>query len=209
MTDQHQRIAAVNGAVGESRRRFLKTAVAAGGTLTVGGVLIGGLPRLAASAASPSQDARILNFALLLEQLQAAFYDEAVARGALQGELRQFARIVGGHERAHVGFLEQTLGAKARRAPRFEFGEATAGRDEFVASAIALEDATVGAYNGQATNLTSGALGAAARIVSVEARHAAWIRDIAGKPPAADATDAPLGEAQVQAAVRKTGFVKS
>jgi hypothetical protein len=57
--------------------------------------------------------------------------------------------------------------------------------------------------------LTTGGLRAAARIVSVEARHAAWIRDIAGRPPAAEPTDAAMSERQVRDALRKTGFLKS
>jgi len=72
-----------------------------------------------------------------------------------------------------------------------------------------LEDTGVAAYNGQATNLTRGALAIAAKIVSVEGRHAAWIRTIAGKSPAADATDPALTEAQALAALRKTGFLRS
>jgi hypothetical protein len=51
-------------------------------------------------------------------------------------------------------------------------------------------------------------LGAAARIVSVEARHAAWIRAIAGKPPAVDATDPIASEREVRAAVEKLGFLR-
>ena len=89
------------------------------------------------------------------------------------------------------------------------FGKATTDPDAFVAAALALEDTGVAAYNGQATNLTAGALAAAARIVSVEARHAAWIRSIVGKSPAADATDSPMTAAQVLKAVRKTGFLRS
>ena len=47
-----------------------------------------------------------------------------------------------------------------------------------------LEDLAVATYNGQAVNLTPASLKAAARIVSVEARHAAWIRSIVGEVPA-------------------------
>ncbi len=192
-----------------SRAEFVRRAVVPGAVLTAGGLLIAGLPRLAASAPSPAQDVRVLNLVLLLEYLEAAFYKEARARDALRGELRQFARVVGTHEQQHVAFLKKTLGKKARREPRFEFGEATTDPDRFLAAAVALEDTSVAAYNGQATNLTKGALAAAARIVSVEARHAAWIRAIAGKLPAADATDPPKTQAQVMAALKKTGFLTS
>ena len=65
------------------------------------------------------------------------------------------------------------------------------------------------AYNGQAANLTRDALIAAARIVSVDARHAAWIRAIQDKPPASRPTDLPKTRREVLAAVDRTGFVRS
>jgi Ferritin-like domain len=166
------------------------------------------VPRFASSAPSPAQDVRVLNFVLLLEQLKSAFYAEAVRRARLTGELRQFARTVNVHEHIHLQFIHGALRGKARVPPTFDFGAATSEPGEFTAAAITLEDLSVAAYNGQAGNLTKGALRAAARIVSVEARHAAWIRDIAGRPPAAEPTDAPMSEREVRAALEKTGFVK-
>ena len=191
-----------------TRAQLLKRAVVSGGAVSAGGLLLGGLPRLASSAPSPAQDARILNLVLLLEYVEAGFYAEARAKGALRGELRTFASVVGGHEQQHVAFLKKALGSGARKPPRLEFGKATTDPDAFVKAAVTLEDTSVAAYNGQATNLTAGTLAAAAKIVSVEARHAAWIRAIAGEVPAAEATDSPMTEAQVRNALRKTGFVK-
>ena len=72
---------------------------------------------------------------------------------------------------------------------------------------MTLEDVAVAAYNGQAANLTKGALRAAARIVSVDARHAAWIRSIVGESPAAQAVDAPLSAEQATARLEETGFI--
>jgi hypothetical protein len=192
-----------------SRAELLRGAVVAGGILTAGGVVLGGLPTRASSAPSPAQDVRILNLVLLLEYVEAAFYAEAREKGVLRGELRQFATLVGSHERQHVSFLKKALASRARKEPRLKFGKATTDPEAFVAAAVALEDTSVAAYNGQATNLTDSALAAAARIVSVEARHAAWIRAIAGKVPAADATDAPKTGAQVLAALQKTGFLRT
>jgi hypothetical protein len=191
-----------------ARHELLKRAVVAGGTLVAGGVAIGGLPPLAVSAPSPAQDARILNFALLLEYLEAAFYADAEEKGALRGELSEFARVVGEHERAHIAFLKTALGRAADPEPTFDFGDATTNPDRFTAAAAALEDVTVAAYNGQATNLTKKALAAAATIVSVEARHAAWIRSISGQTAAPDPTDTPLTEGQVRAALTRTGYLK-
>lgn len=191
-----------------TREQVIRGALVAGGTLALGGVTLAGLPRLAHSAPSQSQDVRVLNLVLLLEYLEEAFYADATQRGQLTGELKQFATVVGRHEREHVAFIRQTLGSAARAKPAFSFGDATAAPAKFTAAALALEDLSVAAYNGQAANLTKGALAAAARIVSVEARHAAWIRFIAGKVPAPDPTDEPATAAQAQARIKRTGFVK-
>ena len=74
---------------------------------------------------------------------------------------------------------------------------------------MALEDLGVAAYNGQARLSAPGALAAAARIVSVEARHAAWIRDLTGKNPAPSPVDLPKAAAAVTAALNRTHFVKA
>jgi hypothetical protein len=206
MPDQRRSAHVAEGAA--SRDEVIKKAIGVGGAVLGGGALLAGVPRLASSAPSPAQDARVLNFILLIEEMEAALYAEALDRGLLRGELRRFARIVGAHERAHVRFIRSVLGAKARRRPTLEFGSATSDADEFTAAAIKLEDTGVAAYNGQAGNLTTGGLQAAARIVSVEARHAAWIRDIAGRPPAAEPTDAAMSERQVRNVLEKTGFLK-
>jgi hypothetical protein len=160
-----------------------------------------------ATPASPQRDAQIFQFALLLEQLQAAFYEEALAHGALSGELHDFATTVAAHEREHVRVLRHALGSSARPAPAFRFRSATRKPDAFATTAARLEDLGVSAYNGQAGNLTKPALAAAAEIVSVDARHAGWIRAIRGQDPAPDATDRALTAQQVQAALKKTGFM--
>jgi rubrerythrin len=191
-----------------SRTRLLQHAFVGGGAVVAGGVLIGGLPGLAPAAPSVEQDVRILNLVLLLEELKAAFYTDAEARAELRGELAEFARIVGEHERAHVAYLRKALGDRAERKPSFDFGNATVDRESFAATAAMLEDTSVAAYNGQAANLTKPVLKAAATIVSVEARHAAWIRDMLGQRAAPDATDEPATASQVERAVARTGFVK-
>lgn len=192
-----------------TRARLLQGAVVGGGAVVAGGVLLGGLPAVATAARSKEQDVRILNLVLLLEELEAAFYGDAEDRGALRGELAEFARVVGEHERAHVDFLREALGDRADARPSFDFGETTSDPDRFAVTAAMLEDTGIAAYNGQAVNLTKPVLKAAATIVSVEARHAAWIRDIVGQPAAPDATDEPATERQVRATVAETRFVKA
>jgi rubrerythrin len=190
-----------------SRRHALRVA-AVGGAVFLGSVLIAGLPRPAVSAPSAAQDVEILNFALVLEHMQSRFYEEAAAAGILEGELNDFVEVVRGHEREHVDYLTEALGERARTAPTFAFGNALADADTFVTAAVALEDLGVAAYNGQATNLTRERLAAAATIVSVDARHAAWIRSLAGQTPARQPTDEPLTLRQAQATIDELGFVE-
>lgn len=195
------------GMVLRSRRELLKVAIAGGGAVLLGGVAVERM--LGSTAATPSakQDRRILNYALLLEYLQAAFYAEAISRGRLRGELREFADVVGGHEQAHVAFLKKALGANAREKPPFHFGAATRNPQKFAATAQALEDAGVAAYNGQAANVTKPILAAAITIVSVEARHAAWIRDILGLAPAPYAADPGATPNEVTTKLRSLGVL--
>lgn len=103
----------------ESRANVLKR-IAAGGAIFAGGVLVADLPRSAESAPSPAQDAEILNLALLLEHMEADFFAEASVSAKLTGELLEFTDIVRGHERAHVAFLRDALGRKARKRPTFD-----------------------------------------------------------------------------------------
>jgi hypothetical protein len=163
--------------------------------------------RAAFGAPSAKQDAKILNFALLLEYLESEFYVEAAAGGALSGELLTFATTVRDHELAHVEFLRKALGSAAAAKPAFDFKGTTTDPAQFAATAIALEDTGVGAYNGQGPRLRRRTLAAAASIVSVEARHAAWIRHIAGKRPAPAPLDPAKSRKQVTKAVTATGFI--
>lgn len=182
-----------------------------GGALAAGGAVLGWGAGAAEPAPSPSRalDQKIFNFALLLERLQAAFYTEAVNAGALRGELLEFAEVVGGHEREHVDFLEEALGRGASKTPAFDFGSATQDRQKFLDAAVLLENTGVAAYNGQAANLTKKSLAAAAEIVSVEGRHAAWISDLAGRHPAPRAADPGATADDVAATLEATGFIKS
>jgi hypothetical protein len=176
------------------------------------GAGLGALRRPGSAAAAPpsaAQDRAIFNFALLLEYLQAAFYTAAVKDASLTGEVRQFAEVVSEHERAHVAYLRKALGSHARPRPQFDFGDATRSQRAFVKTAVLLENTGVLAYNGQAANLTKPALAAAAEIVSVEGRHAAWISDLAGEPPAPRAADVGANSAEVIRKLQSLGFLKA
>lgn len=191
-----------------SRERFLRLTAAGAGTVALGAVLAAGAPRLGLSGTSQARDVEILNYALVLEELTAAFYARAVDGGALEGELAEFADVAAGHEREHVEVIRKALGSQAKPAPRFAFGNAVTSPDRFARTALALEELAVSAYNGQVANVSKPVLQAAAGIVSVDARHAAWIRAIRGRPPASQATDVAKTRKQVLRQVDRTGFVR-
>lgn len=189
-----------------ARSSFLRV-MAGTGAAFVGGLAFGSGPGTSDAAPSATQDRRIFQFALLLEQLQAAFYTEAVEHGALRGDLREFAEVVSGHERAHVAFLRNALGSAAGATPSFHFGDATRDAGRFGATAHALENIAVAAYNGQGAKLTDDAMVHAAEIVSVEGRHAGWIGALLGEPPAPRAADPGLDANAVLGQLTATGFL--
>lgn len=191
-----------------TRAEVLERVLAAGGAVAVGGIAIAAVADPAGSQPSAAQDVEILNFALLIEHVQAGFYADALRRGSLTGELRAFARTVGAHERAHVAFLRKALGSKAKKAPELEFGDDTTSPARFTDASLKLEDLAVAGYNAQAPNLTKPALASAAKIVSVEARHAAWIRAIAGVTPAPDAAEPQLSAQRVMKTLQGSGYIQ-
>jgi Ferritin-like domain len=180
------------------------------------GVLGAGLlPETAHARASKRQHAKladddvaILNFALVLEYLQASFYTEAERVGSLHGALAEQARVVGSHERAHVKAFQRTLGRAAVKSPSFNFRGTTDSPHLFRATAVAFEDLAVGAYKEQLPKIHSDRyLAAAISIHSVEARHAAWIRYLAQIVPAEHAFDAALPDHETVDIVDATHFV--
>ena len=198
----------------DTRAGLLRKAGLALGAVTAGSAFAGALPAVARGAV-PASDIAILNFALTLEELEAAFYAEAVAGGKLRGEALRFARVVGQHEASHVRFLRTTLGGKAVAKPRFDFKGTTADQATFLATAQVLEDTGVHAYLGQVGNIKNKTvLAGAGRILPVEARHAAWVRDIRFSggttpptTPAPAAFEDGFTKARILAAVNSTGFI--
>jgi len=156
-------------------------------------------------------DIDILNFALTLEYLEAAFYEEAAGVKGLSSEVAGYVKTFGDEEQEHVDALTATirdLGGMPVEAPGVDFGDAFSSADKFIALAITLEDTGVSAYNGAAPMIESkDLLATAGGIVQVEARHAAAIRYAAGEDPAPEAFDPTLTEDEVLAAVQP--FVKS
>jgi rubrerythrin len=191
-----------------SRRTLFTTAAALGVPTVAAPVALGRLLRVDEAIAAPSQaqDAKILQLVLQLEYTQVAFYEQALRHGGLTRELQGFAQTALEHERAHLNAIRNALGSKAGPRPTFRFGSKTKSPNAFIRATIELEDIAVAGYNGQATNLTKPTLAAAAEIVSVEARHAAWIRALAGEVAAPDPVDKPMTARQVAEGLRAVGM---
>ena len=221
------------GGAGDTRLDFFKKAGLAGGAAIGAGTLLGGAgPAVAAqerakkgSGRPPKRfgkgDIGILNYALTLEYLEAEFYKEAKANnmggllgsGFLNDQETVFLDTVVRDEKAHVKALRDTLGKKAVKKPKFEFGNTTSDRNQFLQTAFALENTGVGAYSGQAFNIKLPAyLAVALSIVTIEARHSGVIgllleNDAEGIAPDGP-FDKPLTAKQVLKRVKETGFIQ-
>ncbi len=129
-----------------------------------------------------SGDIGILNYAYALEQLEAAFYIKvattfysgiSASESALLTDIRD-------HEVAHREFFKAALGTSAIAGLEVDFSSVDfTSRASVLATAKTFEDLGVSAYNGAGYLIQSPAyLTLAGKIVSVEARHAAYIRDL-------------------------------
>jgi hypothetical protein len=205
---------------GDTRLGFLRKAGLAGGAVMGGGALLGALApgALAAGSGRPpasfgAGDIGVLNYALTLEYLEANFYAQALTGVSFTDpHLKALATKIASDEKAHVAFLKAALGSKAVKKPNFNFGMAVTSQSTFTATSQVLENTGVGAYFGQAFNISKPAdLKAAVSILTVEARHAGAIGYYNDPTAAAvspsGAFDKPLTAATVLAAVKKTGFI--
>ncbi|WP_240432863.1 ferritin-like domain-containing protein [Taibaiella koreensis] len=137
-------------------------------------------------------DTGILNYAYALEQIEAAFYSSVMYNmyvGMTAAE-QQMLNDIKMHEIAHREFLKNALGSKAIPALTIRFdGIDFSSRDSVLGAAKAFEDLGVAAYNGAGKLIEDvNYLLLAGKIVSVEARHAAYIRDLISNGSFADNT---------------------
>jgi rubrerythrin len=189
---------------GTTRAGFLRTAALGGAAM---------LSTLVApsEAAAKLGDVRILNFGLRFERLQATFYTQAEELGTIAtmaAAKREWARTLGAHERAHVRIIKKVLGPKAEPRPFFDFGEDNETDAAFTRTAVAMEDLTVALLTGIMPQVHDRGLAAALfGLLTVEARHASWARNIVGAVPAAAAFDRPRTLRSVQGAVAQTHFI--
>jgi hypothetical protein len=157
-----------------------------------------------------AKDIAILRFDLTLEYLQAAMYSEAERLRELKPRTLEWSRVVGANERGHVKAIRALLGKDAVKSPKFNFRGVTEDDKVFTETAVAFEDLTAALLKTQGAQVDSRRLLAAlVSLHSVEARHAAWIRHIAGIVPAADAFDEPTSKRRVVRLVDSTNFATS
>lgn len=175
-------------------------------------------------------DLGILTYAYALEQLEADFYTKVVNSNSFgstfNNEEQQILQDLYNHEVIHREFFRTALTGALNDADRvlpdlqFDYGALNFGsRDQVLGTAKALEDTGVSAYNGAGRYLTTpDYLVVAGKIVSVEARHAAAIRDLINPGTASFAgndivdsngLDVSKMPSQVVAEVSNLGFVQT
>lgn len=165
-------------------------------------------PTFAAVTLDFQNDFGVLNYAYALEQLEAAFYTMVTASAGYMATFpdageQAVLEDLRDHEIAHREFFKEALGTNAIGALTPTFGGVNLdSRLSVLQAAQMFEDLGVAAYNGAAQYLSSADfLTVAGKIVSVEARHAAAIRDILAPTSfAPNAFDPALPPAEVLAA---------
>lgn len=166
-----------------SRRRLLRWTGASAGAIALGGIMVPNFGITSALAADlGSGDIGVLNYAYALEQLEAAFYTMAVDSpyGDMTDDEMSILTDLRDHEVAHREFLMEALGDDAIPSLEVDFSAVDfSNKHSVLETARTFEDLGVGAYNGAGKLIENpDYLLAAGRIVSIEARHAAVIRDL-------------------------------
>ena len=171
-----------------SRRKFLRfSGIAGASALVIGNSSLAGCSKnddVDNGVNLGSGDFGVLNYAYALEQLEAAFYTQVVANGSFVTIFtaleQEYLKDVRDHEIAHREFFKAALGSNAIQGLEVNFSSINfTDRTSVLNTAKTFEDLGVAAYNGAGKLLVStDYLTIAGKIVSVEARHAALIRDL-------------------------------
>lgn len=160
--------------------------------LTAVPVALGSMFKKAYAGAKSTNEVviEVLKYALTLEYLEAAFYVKGLAEAPIPaGASKMAIQTISDHETAHVAILKSTItamGTAVPASPNFDFtakgtfSNVFTDYDTFLAVAQTFEDTGVRAYKGRAAELVKQGdlLTAALNIHSVEARHAAKIRQM-------------------------------
>jgi rubrerythrin len=217
-TEHHENLLAE---VMRERRRLNRRGLLTGvGKVAGGGALLlalGSASRRSAGAqdASPetgaapfASDVEVLNYALTLEHLEFAYYRDGVGlfdfgTDGFNQSINANLAAIRDHEGAHVSTLTDvitSLGGAPVAEAVYDFGDAYTNIDAFLATAAALENTGVSAYDGAAQFISDpGLLTAAGSIVAIEARHASYLNLIVSETPFPDAFETPLTPDEVLA----------
>ncbi len=191
-----------------SRRRFLALT---GGTTAAGALLAacGDDDEETASSTTSTTDEEmtsqfgegdlgIVNYALTLEFLEAAFYADVAKSGLFKGDDQALIESIGAAEQEHVDALTATakqLGGKPAAEPKAEFPLDDA--KSVLELAATVENLGAAAYLGAAGMIEDPEiLAAALSIHSVEGRHAAVLNTLVGMPPTPDGAFAQPADMQ-------------
>ena len=172
-------------------------------TLHATGVLGSAQRRFAQSESMFTSDVDVLNYALTLEHLEAAFYQAAgeydLGTDPFGNSINEWVALIGEHETAHVETLTQVildLGGEPVMAAEYDFGVTDA--QSFLATAAIMENLGVAAYDGAGQFIENAdLLTAAGGIVAVEARHAAYLNLVTGESPFPAAFETPMTPEEV------------
>jgi len=138
-------------------------------------------------------DFGVLNYAYALEQLEAAFYIQVASNppSDFSASEKAYFQDIQFHEIAHREYFKKALGANAIASLEVDFSSIDfRTRSGVLTVAKTFEDLGVSAYNGVGVRLQdTNFLLAAGKIVSVEARHAAYVRDLISNGSFADLND--------------------
>lgn len=143
-------------------------------------------------------DIDVLNYALTLEHLEAAFYEHAtefdLGTDGYGNDMNEWIGVIGQHEADHVTTLTQVvtdLGGMPVERAEYDFGVTDAA--SFLEVAMVLENVGVAAYDGAGQFLeTPDLLTAAGSIAAVEARHAAYLNLVNLQSPFPAAFETPM-----------------
>ncbi len=139
-----------------------------------------------AESADFGSDIDVLNYALTLEYLEAAFYQQGNKANLLDSSEAGYLKQIQSDEEYHVTAITATiksLGGTPVKAPGVNFGASFDSRKSFLTTSQVFENTGVGAYLGAAGFIKNkDVLQAAAGIFGVEARHAAVVGNLLGLP---------------------------
>ncbi len=192
------------------RRRLSRRGMLTGSLKLAGGAAVamslttvpGGFSiRSQVAAQEMPSDLDVLNYALTLEHLEYAFYRDGIGLFSFGQDSRGQSidtnlAAIRDHEGAHVETLASVitdLGGEPVAEAAYDFGDAYSDPTAFLATAAALENTGVSAYDGAAQFITDpDLLTAAGSIVAVEARHASYLNLLTGELPFPAAFETPL-----------------